>query len=351
MGKNTIFTELELKNLRLPSRLVRSATELFAALPDGHTDPIEADYYAELSHEPLGLIITAHTCVSSEGRSNPYQNALWDDEFIPDAEKIAVAAKSGGIPTVMQLGHGGMKADGNNGGLKVLTPDNMSDEEIKSTVKAFASAALRAKKAGFDGVMLHGAHMYLLSQFFYPEYNHRTDSYGGCAENRFRIIREAAEEIKKLCGDNYPLLLKINGDDRIDTEEYHADIEKILSASAECGIEAVEISGYSSCRGGAQSPYFIKNIARLKKVSPLPLIEVGGIRSSRDILDALEAGADAVSLSRPLICQPNFPSIIRDSCGDTVSECVSCGHCFNPLVECKGIRCPIKSKNNKCKKV
>lgn len=347
MEKSAIFTELGLKNLTMPSRLVRSATELFAALPDGHTNPIEAGYYAELSHEPLGLIVTAHTCVSREGRSNLYQNALWDDEFIPDAEKIAAAAKSGGVPTVMQLGHGGMKAEGNNGGLRVFTPDNMSAEEIKTTTKAFACAALRAKRAGFDGVMLHGAHMYLLSQFFYPEYNHRTDSYGGCAENRFRIIREAAEEIKTLCGDDYPLLLKINGDDRLDSEEYHADIEKILLISVECGIEAVEISGYSSCRGGPQSPYFIKNIARLKKMSPLPLIEVGGIRSSRDILDALEAGADAVSLSRPLLCQPHLPSLIRDTDGVCASECVSCGHCFKPLVQCSGVRCPIKSKNNK----
>ncbi len=99
----------------------------------------------------------------------------------------------------MQLGHGGMKAEGNNGGLRVYTPGNMIETEIAEVIKAFGTAARRAMSAGFSGVMLHAAHMYLLSQFFYPEYNHRTDKYGGSAENRFRMIREIFEEIKMVC--------------------------------------------------------------------------------------------------------------------------------------------------------
>ena len=214
-----LFTPLPLRHITLPGRAVRSATELFAASPDAHLPPYELEVYRELSVQPLGMIITAHTCVSPEGRSNLYQNAIWSDEYAAETAAIAEAAQAKGVPAVMQLGHGGMKAEGHNGGLKVYTPDTMTKDEITGVVKSFGAAAKRAMDAGFSGVMLHGAHMYLLSQCFYDEFNHRTDAYGGSAEKRFRIVREAALEVKKTCGDDFPVFLKINGDDRENTEE------------------------------------------------------------------------------------------------------------------------------------
>ncbi|MBR3999067.1 MAG: hypothetical protein IKI93_12075, partial [Clostridia bacterium] len=201
MDKSILFSPLKLKNMELPGRIVRSATELFCASPEAHPHPAEYRVYERLGEQPLGMIITAHTCVSPEGHSNLWQNAVWSDEYLADTERIAGNAQKHGVPCVMQLGHGGMKAEGNNGGLPVYTPDNMTRDQIRDVVRAFGEAALRAKKSGMTGVMLHGAHQYLLSQFFYPKYNHRTDSYGGCALNRFRIIAEALDEIKKVCGD------------------------------------------------------------------------------------------------------------------------------------------------------
>lgn len=340
MDKSILFSPLTLKNITLPGRIVRSATELFCSYPDAHVFPAEYTVYERLGEEPLGLIISAHTCVSPEGHSNLWQNAIWDDEYIAESEKIAQAAQRHGVPSVMQIGHGGMKAEGNNGGLPVYTPDNMTTEQISGVVKAFGAAAVRAKKAGFSGVMLHGAHHYLLSQFFYPEYNHRTDAYGGCAENRFRIISEALAEIKKLCGDDYPVFLKINGDDRDNTEEYHNDLVTALNSVGD-GLEAVEISGWQSAKGGIpEKPYFIDNVRRLKDEIGLPIIEVGGIRSADDMLAAIEAGASAVSLSRPLLCEPDFPTKLRDGDG-IVSKCKGCGFCYRPLDHVTQIRCPI----------
>ena len=337
--KSILFSPADLGRLHIPGRLVRSATELFGSDPDGHVRPVEFEVYRRLGTQPLGLIITAHTCVSPEGRSNPNLNALWDDSYIPDTARIAELAQAEGVPAVMQLGHGGMTAEGNNGGLPTLTPDNMTEEQIRAVIRSFGEAAQRAKTAGMKGVMIHGAHLYLLSQFFYPRFNHRADKWGGSALNRFRIIREAAEEVRKICGGAFPLLLKINGDDEGGTEEYHRDLVEALRSSEDL-FDAVEISGWNSAPAGkAERPYFIDNVRRLKREVGLLLIEVGGFRSAEGMLEALEAGASAVSLSRPLLCDPDFPTRIRDEDG-AVSSCTGCGFCFRPFDERTGVRCP-----------
>lgn len=344
-NKELLFSPLELTNITLPGRIVRSATELFAAGPDAHIPQYEVQLYRELAAEPLGMIITAHTCVSPEGRSNLYQNAIWSDEYLQDAMSISEAV-AGHVPVIMQLGHGGMKAEGNNGNLPVYTPDNMTTEQIKKTVIAFGAAAKRAMSAGIDGIMLHAAHMYLLSQFFYPCYNHRNDEYGGCAENRFRIIREIVEEIKTVCGEKTPVFMKINGDDRDDTEEYNRDIVKVLRICSALKMDAVEISGYASARSGKpDKPYFIENISRLKNETDVPLIAVGGIRTTDDMDNLLDAGASAVSLSRPLLVDPHMPTEILKS-GEYHSDCIGCGFCFSPLKMDKEkiIRCPRRTQ-------
>lgn len=337
---NHLFTPLKLKNITLPTRAVRSATEIFCSYPDAHTHPYEFELYKELSKEPIGLIISAHTCVSPEGRSNLYQNAIWSDEFLSDARNIADASQAYGVPAVMQLGHGGIQAKDNNGGLKVYTPETMTEAEIHEVVKAFGQAAKRAVSAGFSGVMLHTAHLYLLSRFFYPCFNHRTDKYGGCTENRFRIIREIFEEIKSVCGDATPVFMKINGDDLENTEEYHSELVAALNISSKLGMDAVEISGWTSARQGIpEKPYFIENIKRLKNETDIPLIAVGGIRTPSDIEDLLNAGADAVSMSRPFLQNPH---ILTELAAGRASGCTGCCFCFTPLKHNgdKTVRCP-----------
>lgn len=343
MEKSVLFSPLELKNISLPGRIVRSATEYFCSYPDGHVHPCEFDVYENLGRQPLGMIISAHTCVAPEGRSNVWQNAIWDDEFLPDTQRIADLSQAAGVPAIMQIGHGGVKAEGNNGGLRVLTPDNMTHEDIKMVVRSFSGAALRAKKAGMQGVMLHCAHGYLLSQFFYPKYNHRTDMYGGSAQNRFRITYEIMEDVKAVCGDDYPLFMKINVTDENMTEEYFGDVMTAIGMAGDM-LDAVETSGWSAIQKGVpERPYFIDYVRRLHENVSVPLIEVGGFRSADDMLSALDAGACAVSISRPLLCEPDFPTKIRDIDG-AVSKCKGCGACGKPLDMTTLIRCLFAGK-------
>ncbi|MGM9625383.1 MAG: NADH:flavin oxidoreductase [Eubacteriales bacterium] len=327
--KNDLYAPLALRHITLPGRVIRSATELFCAAPDGHIHPYECSVYRKLSCAGLGMIITAHTCVSPEGRSNPYQNAVWSDAYLKDAEEIAAAAQAHGTPCIIQLGHGGMKGANNNGSLPVITPDHASPADIRHIVKAFGQAAKRAQTAGYSGVQLHAAHLYLLSQWFYPLYNHRTDAYGGSAENRFRIIAEIFEEIKTVCGGSFPVFIKINGDDRDDTDAYHNDLVTALRLCDALGFEAAEISGWDSARHGVPlQPYFIDNIRRLKTEVSLPLIAVGGIRSASDIDALLSCGASAVSMARPFLQNPDLLRTLQN--GGT-SGCTGCCACFEPL--------------------
>jgi 2,4-dienoyl-CoA reductase-like NADH-dependent reductase (Old Yellow Enzyme family) len=301
------FSPVSFKNITLPGRIVRSATELFCSEPDGHVAQKEFETYEKLAVEPFGLIISAHTCVSPEGRSNAGQNAIWDDEYIEDQAKLAAIIHSGSGKVIMQIGHGGMKAEKTNGGRPVYTPDTMTAGQIKDTVRAFAAAAVRARTCGFDGVQLHAAHMYLLSEFFYPQYNHRTDGYGGSGERRFRIIREIAEAVKKDCGDDFPVFIKINGDNITDVEQYFRDLCEAANICDSAGIEGLELSGYNSAPGGTpESPYFFETAKRLMEYTALPVMLVGGIRRLHEVDAILASGIKTVSFARPVLQQPDF---------------------------------------------
>jgi 2,4-dienoyl-CoA reductase-like NADH-dependent reductase (Old Yellow Enzyme family) len=307
------FKPVQLGRLRLPGRIVRSATEMFKAHADGHLDDAELAWMNDLATQPLGMIISGHTAVAAAGRSHLGQNAFWSDEFIPDQQRLCRAMQAGGAKAILQIGHGGMKAKGCNGGRPVYTPDNMTVADIQQTVRDFAAAAQRVQRCGYDGVQIHAAHLYLLSEFFYPQYNHRQDAYGGNGERRFRIIREVLEAVRAACGNDFPLLIKINGDNLAegeDREAYFKDMCQVLRTCESCGVDALELSGYHpnppEPAGGAE-PYFLANAIRLRaeSSSSLPMILVGGIRRREHIERAFAAGMAAVSLCRPFMARPD----------------------------------------------
>lgn len=337
-----LMEKLELKNITLPGRAVRAATELFCATTDGHVRQSEVDVYRELANKGLSMIETGNTCVSPGGKSNDYQTAIWSDDYIAESAAIIRAAAAGGAKVIMQLGHGGHQAKGHNGGLKVLTPDNMTQAEIKEVVNDFAAGAKRAMQAGFDGVMIHAAHTFLLSAFFYLEMNHRTDQYGGNWENRFRIIREVYEGIKLRCGEKTPVFMKMNGDDYHNTVAYHDDLARALQLCHQMGMEAAEISGMAAIQQGKPNgPYFIEKIRALHEACDLPLIAVGGVRNGADVEKVFAAGASAVSFSRPLI---QNPGVVEKIVAGGASGCIGCQKCFTPVGDDSDVRlrCPMR---------
>ena len=217
-----LLGKMEIKN-----RFVRSATWEGMADDDGSCLPPLVDLTRKLADGEIGLIISSHAFVSPEGQAGLRQVAVCDDKFLSGLTKMAEAAHEGGSKIVLQLAHAGVQALTSVTNVDAIGPSSVTNkhgvagremdrDEIERTIQAFIRAANRAKEAGFDGVQIHAAHGYLLSQFLSPRFNERTDEYGGTVENRARIVLTILKGIKASLGDDFPVLTKMNCDDFIE---------------------------------------------------------------------------------------------------------------------------------------
>jgi 2,4-dienoyl-CoA reductase-like NADH-dependent reductase (Old Yellow Enzyme family) len=218
----------------------------------------------------------------------------------------------------------------------------MTEDEIRAVTQDFVNAALLCKEAGVDGVQLHAAHGYLLSQFLSPCYNTRTDAYGGSIENRARLLFEVYDAVRAAVGDDYPIFIKINASDLEDGGLTEAESTWVCQQLDARGIDAVELSsGVGLSRNSRPSPKipdeeaegcFAAPAQALAEVIGAPVISVGGYRTPAIIERFLNEGnIAAIALCRPLIREPALAA--RWQAGDTrKADCISCSKCFIPRV-------------------
>lgn len=329
-----MFTRLDLKHLSLKNRIIRSATNEHLADAQGHVTPELIEVYRTLASENVGLIFTSHMCVRVGGRGDNRQIMIDRDDCIEGLSRLTEAVHDAGGLVAAQLNHAGaqIRANANPPGSMITSsteaqPEQMSQDDIADVVSAFANAAVRAKKAGFDGVQVHIAHGYLLTEFLDPVTNHRRDGYGGSTANRFRIVREVIDSIRTLCGDDYPVFVKINCNSKLNKEYDFVRIAKMLDG---LGIEAMELSGFDfgSFDKAYMKPYYAEQALAVKKAVSTPVFIAGGFHDAQTIRAALESGIDGASLSRAFIREPDFASkLLADrSC---VSKCVHCSKCYS----------------------
>lgn len=334
-----VFSPFSLGPLALKNRIARSATQDNLGGSQGQITPAEALLYQELAKNQVALLFSAHAYVTPEGKASPTQNGLEDERNLPILEQIAGQVHEQGAKMVMQLSHAGEKSVSS----RPLGPDGMSLQDLRQVRDAFVQAAMRAQRAGMDGVQIHCAHGYLLSQFLSPLQNHRQDAYGGCPENRFRLALEIIQGIQDACG-GLPILIKINSNlpDAQADLAFEGDLETVLHLCRQAGVAAAEVSGCDFRSFPRQAPpYYLARAARLRKACGLPLLLVGGIRSDAHIRQVLEAGLDMVSLFRPLICQPDL--VLRLQQGPYTSPCLSCNQCF-AAIGTEGRTCVLHTK-------
>ncbi|MBP8646419.1 MAG: NADH:flavin oxidoreductase [Syntrophobacteraceae bacterium] len=359
--RSKLFESSRVGNLVLGNRFVRSATWEGMATEDGAVTPPLVDLMVQLVKGGVGLIVTGHSYVCRQGQVGLRQMGAYADELLPGWIEMTSAVHQAGGRIVLQLAHGGIHATTSLTGMEAIGPSvldhpraprcrSMSVEEIHETVKAFGQAALRARKGGFDGVQIHAAHGYLLSQFLSGFYNRRTDSYGGDIHNRGRFLREVVEEIRRIVGRDFPLLVKMNSEDFVPGGLTVDEAIQVARTLEELGVDAVELSGgtilsgkYTGVRRGVVSPeeegYYRVAAKRCKESLGIPVLLVGGIRSFEVAEKFIEEGyADFISLCRPLIREPGI--IARWRSGDTRrSDCLSDNLCFKPAARGQGIYC------------
>lgn len=347
----SLFDQTKLAGLNLKNRFVRSATRDGFADDQGHMTKELLKIYEELAKGGVGTIITGHAYVTDmEQSKQPRQMGIYDDSFIEDYKELVQTIHAYDANIILQISCVGSQTIASAGERLIwgpspvedlaskITPKEMTKKDILFLQNAFADAAFRAKKAGFDGVQIHAAHGYVLTKFLTPYYNRRTDEYGGGIEKRATIVFETYSAIREKVGWKYPVIIKINSEDYMDQGMTFAECKYVCRKLAELGIHAIEVSGGSfSSRPneGAvrkikkeQDPYFKYYAVELAKDVDVPVILVGGNRdynSMNDILNSTNIGY--FSLSRPLLCENDL--INRWKSGDTKhAKCVSCNKCL-----------------------
>jgi 2,4-dienoyl-CoA reductase-like NADH-dependent reductase (Old Yellow Enzyme family) len=361
-----LFEASEINGMTLSNRFVRSATWEGMAADDGAVTPKLIDLMAALADGDVGLIVTSHAYVSPEGQAGPWQLGVYKDDLVAGLASMTRAVHDKGGKIVMQLAHAGYFSFAKATGQTPMAPSKvdgfakgprreMTVEDIQKMVDAYGAAAKRAQHAGFDGVQIHSAHGYLLSQFLSPAFNQRKDQYGGDIRNRARALIEVLQAVRGAVGDNYPVLVKMNCQDFIDNGLTLEDSVRTGIMLVENGIDAIELSG-GVLVGGKLSPsrlgiktqdkeaYFQQEALAFKKRVGVPLILVGGNRSFQVAERLIDDGvADYLSMSRPFIREPDL--IKRWKSGDrSTAACLSDNMCFGPAMNGYGIYCVTEEK-------
>jgi 2,4-dienoyl-CoA reductase-like NADH-dependent reductase (Old Yellow Enzyme family) len=362
----TLFTPSEINGMTISNRFVRSATWSGMATDDGASTPQLVGLMRNLAKGGVGFIITGHAYVQQDGQAGPRQLGIYKDELIPGLKTITHAVHENSGKIILQLAHAGFYAHSALTGQAPLAPSNIDElskkprkemhiQDIEEMVNSFGEAARRAQNAGFDGVQIHSAHGYLLSQFLSPLFNRRTDKYGGEVQNRARILLEVLETIRNVVGRDYPILVKLNSQDFIENGLKLEDSMRVGTMLSERGIDSIELSGglitssqFSPSRRGITSKnkeaYFRNEAQSFKKAINVPLILVGGIRSYHVANQLIDEGvADYISMCRPFIREPDL--IKRWKAGELrKAACISDNLCFSSAMAGKGIYCVTEKK-------
>ena len=366
------FEEARIGNMILKNRIMRSATWENRATDEGFVTDELIDFTAQLARGGVGLIITGISYVTEDGKITFGQTGIHRDDCISGLKRLTDEVHRRGGRVAGQLAHGGAKSRVFQPGKHLLAPSDMEAEffgtapsramtldEIESVKDAFCRAARRTREAGFDAIELHAAHGYLLSQFLSPLCNRREDEYGGDPKKRARFVAELIGGIRRTVGPDFPILMKINGDDFVDGGLKATDAAEMTSLFEKAGLDAVEISGglfgsdripkeliRRSARKPEEGVFFLPQVEEFRERVGIPIILVGGIRSVEMIERLLaEQKADYVAMSRPFIREPGL--VKRWKSGDRApSTCQTCGRCLLKAFRGHKVQCYRRKKTN-----
>ena len=359
-----LFQPMKIGELEIKNRFVMPAMNSHYADAKHHMTEQACNYYGERALGGFGLLITEFLCVSEEGLAYPMQAAIYDDEFIPSFSRLTGRVHENGGRIFAQLQHSGrMQGKGSTDKMAVGAsniPDKanlipvheLTEAEVKEVVKKFVAAAVRAQKAGFDGVEVHGAHGYLLAQFLSRGVNKRVDRYGGSVSNRARIVCEIVEGIKEACGKASPVCVRTSGDEGYDGGNRIEDAAAQAILFEAAGADAIHIShGIAIHSYYSESGFNIQNVKIVKDVVSVPVIGVGRMNDPALMLSALRTGAmDFVALGRESVCDPHLPEKIKEGRLDEILTCTGCmQRCLYPnsFEEGFGISCMINPFSGK----
>jgi len=350
--------EMEVKN-----RFILAPMYVGSADSDGFVTQRTLDYYAERARGGVGLAIVEYSYIDDKASKSVFnQIAISRDEHIPGLSKLAKAIKENGARAGIQICHTGgcrmtLEPSVSPSGIPVAPPlggvaesEELTVEGIKEIVDSFAQAAKRAKEAGFDMVELHGAHGYLITEFFSRHANKRTDAYGGSLYGRMKFGLEVVAAVRELVGKDFPLGIRISG---TDYDENGITLDESIAFAKElerAGVDIIHVSGSTDMvvhkvflpiyYPRAYNVYLAEAVK--KSVNKVPVVASGGI-TTPDLgeLILMTGKADFVSLAKPLLADPYLPLKAKEGRIEDIRPCIRCLQCYATVLKLEQSKCSV----------
>ena len=363
---SVLLTPIRLGKIEIRNRLVFPAMNTRQADIEGFVTDRTIHYYRERGLHGVGLVTVEMCSPEAAGRHRAHELGMHDDKFLPGLKRLAQAIKETGARASIQLGHGGGHTREEVTGQRPIAPSaiehivreknvrriiplEMDKRRILQTIDAFTAGVIRARKAGFDTVELHGGHGYLIFQFLSPVDNVRTDEYGGSLENRARFAIELVKECRKAAPD-FPLIFRMSAEEYLPRGLTAQEGRQVAKWIAEAGVDAIHVStgSYRSGELTIVPPMirdpgpFIPLAYGVKKEVNIPVIAVGRLNDPALAEGVLSLGyADMVAIGRGLIADPKWLEKVKDGKPESIRVCLACNTCGSAMHKGKSIGCVV----------
>lgn len=343
---NSLFSSGEIGNCEIKNRLAVTAMVTNYCDQKGFATERYIAYHEEKAKGGWGLIITEDYAINEHCMGYECIAGLYNDEQIASHRELTDRVHKYGTKIFAQIYHAGRQSSSAvNGRVQPVAPSaipcpwcrelprEITRAEIKQVIKDFGNCARRVKEAGFDGIELHAGHGYLLAEFLSPYANKRTDEYGGCLDNRVRIIKEVMDEMRANVGDDFPIMIRFSADEDMPGGRDIAETRVLAKLFEEFGFDALHVSGgvYGDYNKGIVSSMYVNHAwvadyaAEVKKIVTIPVITANRINDPRMADQLIEMGkCDFIGMGRGSLADPHLPNKAKSGNLCDIRYCIGC---------------------------
>ncbi len=363
-----MFTPIQIGSLTIRNRFMVSPMVMNYCTGDGMATETYIAYHEERAKGGWGLIVTEDYAVDPAGKAFKYLAGLWDDSQIAGQAELTRRVHAHGATILAQIYHAGRQTRRAITETETVAPTaitcpstmemprELTVEAIERIVEQFGDAALRAKKAGFDGVEIHGGHGYLVSEFMSSYSNKRFDRYGGSLINRVRFPLEIIGAVRQKCGDDFVIQFRISGDELVPGGRTIEDTKAIVRLLEEAGVDSFDItagtdgSHYTQVPASAVAHGWIADFAGdVKKVVAVPVFTVARINDPL-LAEAIVASgkADGVAMGRGSLADPELPNKAKEGRFEDIIQCTACMQgCVTRVLAQLPVRCMLNPRTGR----
>jgi 2,4-dienoyl-CoA reductase-like NADH-dependent reductase (Old Yellow Enzyme family)/thioredoxin reductase len=363
-----MFEPIQIGNLTLKNRFIVSPMVVNYCTADGRATETYIAYHEERAKGGWGLIVTEDYAVDPAGKAFVGIGGLWEDAQIPGHAELTKRVHNHGAAIFAQIYHAGRQSTRAVTGADSVAPTAIScpftlqmpheltAEEIERIIEQFGDCALRAKKAGFDGVEIHGGHGYLIAQFMSSYSNKRFDKYGGNLANRMRFPLEIIANIRKKCGDDFPIQFRISADEMVPGGRTIEDSKAQLWMLEQAGVDSFDISVGTDgshhvmvAAPAAGHGWMTDHAAAIKSVVSKPVFTVGRINDPLIAESLVASGkADGVAMGRGSLADPELPNKAREGRFEDIIQCTGCMQgCESRVIAQLPVRCTMNPRTGR----